>query len=89
MRNVPRPGVWLLRLRGCAPADVPEAPLDGEANPGRYETLTQGGFTDDYIYNSSDSFKIGTRREWGGTIVFLAKTMANPDEKQHERHRCE
>lgn len=60
------------------PEDVPEAPLDGEMNPGRYETRTAGGFTDDYIYNQADSFKIGTRREWGGTIVFFGQDNGQP-----------
>ncbi len=61
-----------------SPDDVAEAPLSGEATPGRSETLTRNGFTDDYIYNQADSFKIGTRREWGGTIVFYGQDNGQP-----------
>ncbi len=60
---------------GCttipAPALVDNSPLPGETTPGVTQTVTAGGFTDDYLYNSAHSFKVGTRREWGGTIIFF------------------
>ena len=47
------------------------APLPGEASPGKTESTTINGFHDDYIYDSTEEIKIGTRQEWGGTIIFF------------------
>ncbi len=67
---------------GCQPVAEPEpvsmAPLPGEAAPGRAESVSAGGFDDDYIYDSSDEIKIGTRRQWGGTIVFFGMSDGTP-----------
>jgi hypothetical protein len=56
----------------ASPDPVREAPLPGEPNPGQFETVS-GEFTDDYLYNAAGTSKIGTRREWGGTIVFYGQ----------------
>ncbi|OIP33092.1 MAG: hypothetical protein AUK47_19610 [Deltaproteobacteria bacterium CG2_30_63_29] len=62
----------------AAPELVPDSPLPGEAAPGNHETLTVQGFTDDYQYNGSGQFKVGTRRDWGGTIVFFGIDNGTP-----------
>ncbi len=62
----------------AVPAAVAAAPLGAEAQPGRYETVNAGGFRDDYIYNAADTFKIGTRREWGGTVIFFGISNGQP-----------
>lgn len=60
---------------GCTPVPDPEpvseSLLPGEANPGRSESTTVNGFHDDYLYNAAGEVKIGTRREWGGSIIFF------------------
>lgn len=56
-----------------APEEVLEAPLEGETNPGGHEMINQGNFTDDYVFNSAGTNKIGTRRDWGGTIIFFGQ----------------
>ena len=50
---------------------VSDAPLPGEETAGRSIATTRDGFTDDYLYDSTDYIKVGVRREWGGTIVFF------------------
>ncbi|MBW2257890.1 MAG: hypothetical protein JRI25_25270, partial [Deltaproteobacteria bacterium] len=66
----------------CAVVPVPDpvadTPLDGENPPGTFELVNAGGFTDDYVYNSVHSFKIGTRRQWGGTIIFYGQDNGSP-----------
>ena len=60
------------------PPQVPPVPsdlLDGVSPPGPTETLT-GQFTDDFLYDSTSYIKIGTRREWGGSIVFFGLANA-------------
>jgi len=60
---------------GCQPvpepAPVPSSPLPGEPSPGAAESTLVDGFHDDYQYSADGQIKIGTRREWGGTIVFF------------------
>jgi len=64
---------------GCDPVALPEpvpmAPLPGETNPGRSEFTTTNGFADDYIYSANNEFKVGTRQEWGGTIIFFGQNI--------------
>ncbi len=50
---------------------VEDSPLPVESDDNAFETTTVNGFTDDYVYNHAGTIKIGTRREWGGTIVFF------------------
>ncbi len=45
---------------------------------GTYETTTVNGFTDDYITNADGSFKVGIRRDWGGTIIFFGFSGDGP-----------
>lgn len=64
---------------GCGvhrPTAASEAPLEGLG--GRHEVLTHGGFTDDYLYDPTETLKVGTRREWGGSIIFLGLTSGGP-----------
>ncbi len=61
-----------------APATVGDAPLPDESPVGTFETVNAGGFTDDYVYNSAHDFKVGTRQQWGGTIVFFGQSNGNP-----------
>ena len=37
-----------------------------------------GAFTDDFLYGPEDYIKIGTRREWGGSIVYFGLVGAGP-----------
>jgi hypothetical protein len=60
------------------PANVPEAPLPPESPAGTFDTVNAGGFTDDYVYNSSHGLKVGTRQQWGGTIIFFGMDNGNP-----------
>jgi hypothetical protein len=61
-----------------APAAVPDSPLPGESPPGIFETVSAGGFVDDYVYNAAHGLKVGTRQQWGGTIVFFGMDNGNP-----------
>jgi len=60
------------------PDPVPDAPLVGESPAGTFETVTAGGFTDDYVYNAAHDLKVGTRQEWGGTIIFFGMANGSP-----------
>jgi len=60
------------------PAPVSLSPLSGESPPGMYETTSINGFTDDYAYNQAGALKVGTRREWGGSIVFFGMSDGLP-----------
>lgn len=51
------------------PAD--EAPLEVQALSNATSTTTANGYTDDYVYNQAGDRKLGTRRDWGGSIVFF------------------
>lgn len=54
-----------------APSEIASTALAGESPAGRHETVTVDGFSDDYLYDATDFLKIGTRREWGGSVVFF------------------
>ncbi len=62
------------------PAATPAAPepLVAMSPGGAVETLTDGGFTDDYLYDGTGYLKVGHRREWGATIVFFGMADAGP-----------
>lgn len=61
------------------PEPVSDSPLPGESNPGQSEYTTVNGFKDDYLYDNTGDIKVGTRREWGGTIIFFGmKHMGFP-----------
>ncbi len=53
------------------PDPVPTLALAGESPAGTHELTTANGFQDDYLYDATNYLKIGTRREWGGSIVFF------------------
>lgn len=54
------------------PESVSEDPLDTVSDVGIYESVTNGSFTDHFLYsNSAKEFKIGVREQWGSSIVFL------------------
>ncbi len=67
---------------GCVPVEsplpVPLAPLEAEPVPGTSEAVTEDGFHDEFVRNSAGTFKVGVRREWGGTIVFFGQTGTGP-----------
>ena len=43
-----------------------------------YDDGTFEKFTDDYLYSPDGEFKIGTRREWGSTVVFFGHAGDEP-----------
>ena len=45
--------------------------LPDESSFGTSETVSQNGFTDDYLYDATNYIKIGVRRDWGGSIIFF------------------
>ncbi|HSW60353.1 MAG TPA: hypothetical protein VLJ60_06105, partial [bacterium] len=54
------------------PVSPSEDPLSIVADFGTYESVTNSGFTDHFLYsNSAKQFKIGVREQWGSSIVFL------------------
>ena len=55
---------------------ITDSPLDHVS--GRTETVRSGGFTDDYLYDGSGGFKIGVRREWGGSVIFFGEGGTAP-----------
>ena len=56
----------------CAPlVPVDDSPLPQQSVDARTETTTVNGYTDDYVYNESETFKLGMRRDWGGSIIFF------------------
>jgi hypothetical protein len=55
-----------------------EAPLPAQAPAGVVETTAVDGFTDDYLYDGTHFTKVGTRREWGATIVFFGQDDGKP-----------
>ncbi|MBX3271021.1 MAG: hypothetical protein KF729_12265 [Sandaracinaceae bacterium] len=55
---------------------VDDAPLAHAS--GRTETVRAGGFVDEYLYDATDRFKIGIRREWGGSVVFFGEGGGRP-----------
>ena len=71
---------------GSEPVDCPlvEPPPPVSNNPlaetvqGNSHTTTVNGFTDDYITNADGSFKVGIRRDWGGTIIFFGFSGDGP-----------
>ncbi|MBQ9815915.1 MAG: hypothetical protein IJM59_00390 [Proteobacteria bacterium] len=52
-------------------------PLPGESAPGKSESVKNGSFTDEYLYDATSYIKIGARREWGGSIIFFGLTDGN------------
>ena len=67
------------RDAGASPAEpVTDDPLPPAQPPGRVETTMRDGFTDDYLYSPDGSFKVGVRREWGGTIIFFGFAGDDP-----------
>lgn len=61
-----------------APDAASERPLSSPEPPGRTETVRGWQFTDDYLYGPGDLLKVGTRREWGSTVIFLGLSDAGP-----------
>ncbi len=60
------------------PAPAAPEPLPAMSPAGQTETITANGFTDDYLFDGTGYLKVGTRREWGATIVFFGMTEAGP-----------
>lgn len=56
-------------------AAEPLAPMDPA---GRVETVRSSGFTDEFLYDGTGLLKIGTRREWGASIVFFGMASGGP-----------
>ncbi len=61
-----------------SPDPVGDSVLPNQSTGNRTETTTTNGFTDDYLYNGDETMKIGSRREWGGTIIFFGMTNGSP-----------
>lgn len=59
----------------CPQVPVPEPaaaePLAAMDPAGRVEAVTSSGFTDEFLYDGTGLLKVGTRREWGASIVFF------------------
>ncbi len=68
-------------LGECPVVDAPEpvslTPLTGETGD-THETTGIDGFTDDYVTNAAGALKVGTRREWGGSIIFYGMVNGSP-----------
>ncbi len=47
-------------------------------SPGSTETISANGFTDDFLYDGTGYLKIGTRRQWGASIIFFGMSQAGP-----------
>jgi hypothetical protein len=62
----------------ASPAPVSLESLPAASPPGRWESVTAGSFHDDYLYDGTDYIKVGTRREWGGSITFFGLAAAGP-----------
>ena len=60
------------------PEPVSDDPLPALSPPGPAETIQEGGFTDDYLLDPTSYIKVGTRREWGSTIVFFGLAKGKP-----------
>lgn len=60
------------------PAPVKDDPLPTLTPLGRTETTLVDQFHDDYLYSPDGEFKIGTRREWGSTVVFFGRGGGEP-----------
>ena len=60
------------------PEPVSEDPLGALSPAGPAETVKEGGFTDDYVHDPTSYIKVGTRREWGSTIVFFGLAKGKP-----------
>jgi hypothetical protein len=37
-----------------------------------------GGFNDEYLYDATGAFKLGVRREWGGSVIFFGEAGSGP-----------
>lgn len=61
-----------------APAPVSSAPLAAMDPPGQIGTTMVDGFTDDYLWDGTGYLKIGTRREWGSTVIFFGIDDGSP-----------
>lgn len=63
----------------CPPlAPVEESPLPVESAASELESTAVDGFSDDYVYNAAGTIKLGTRRDWGGAIVFFGLDDGTP-----------
>lgn len=57
---------------------VEDSPLPIESSTSLIESTTANGFADDYVYNQAGTIKLGTRRNWGGSIVFFGLANGAP-----------
>ncbi|TNF28729.1 MAG: hypothetical protein EP329_17305 [Deltaproteobacteria bacterium] len=72
----------LVGVTWTCPASVdasdPGSPLEGLVQLGRTERVRVGESTDDYLYNASETVKIGVRRAWGASVVFFGQADGAP-----------
>ena len=61
-----------------APDPIPLDSLPSMTPAGITETTTHDGFTDDYLYDGTGYIKVGTRREWGATVIFFGLDNGSP-----------
>jgi len=75
------------RDAGTRDAGIPGCPWGGrpsitdsplEAASGRRESVTTGAFHDEYLYDATGGFKLGVRREWGGSVIFFGQAGSAP-----------
>ncbi len=86
--DCPCPGGYSCVLGSCqyagicpnvpAPEPLDLDPLPAMVPAGKVEKTTANGFTDDYLYDGTDLLKIGTRREWGSTVIFFGMGGGSP-----------
>lgn len=56
--------------------EVTDSPLAHAS--GRTESVRTGSFTDEYLYDATGAYKIGTRREWGSAVTFFGEAGSGP-----------
>ncbi|MBO4350047.1 MAG: hypothetical protein J6A01_03750 [Proteobacteria bacterium] len=52
--------------------------LSDEGKGKSESTTVNDGFHDEYLYHTSEKFKIGVRQEWGGSIIFWGQADGKP-----------
>jgi hypothetical protein len=54
------------------------APTERTYMAGRWETVSTGGFRDEYLVDADDYIQVGIRPEWGGSLVFFGLRNGAP-----------
>ena len=64
-------------LEVAKPGPVDDDPLPAMVPAGKVETQ-KGTFTDDYLWDGTGTIRVGTRREWGSSVVFFGLDSGGP-----------